>query len=118
MASNELFQLQLLELRDALRAQLATLRGGSATSRAQASADHFAPNQDSSAQTASEKALEFALDDHESTELRQVEAALQRIASGHYGRCVDCGADIPDARLHAAPAAERCIGCQEATEQR
>jgi DnaK suppressor protein len=116
MATNELFKLQLLEQRDALRSQLATLRGGNATSRTQASAEHFAPNQDSTAQTASEKALEFALDEHESAELRQVEAALQRLQAGTYGRCVDCGIDIPDARLHAAPEAERCIACQEAAE--
>lgn len=50
-------------------------------------------------------------------ELRQVEAALGRIADGSYGFCVECGQDIPVARLDASPAAERCILCQTARER-
>ena len=30
--------------------------------------------------------------------------------------CCDCGAIIPAARLRAAPAAERCVDCQNAWE--
>src|SRR5437016_13482691 len=37
--------------------------------------------------------------------LADVEAALGRLAEGGYGECVDCGADIPYARLSAYPAA-------------
>ena len=84
-------------------AQLATLRDG-APSRAEASAAHFAHREDSQAQTATERDLEFALDDHESTELRRVNAALQRLANGSYGLCADCGVAIAPARLQAAPA--------------
>lgn len=50
-------------------------------------------------------------------ELRQVEAALARLDDGTYGFCMDCGQDIPPARLRAAPAAERCILCQTARER-
>lgn len=50
-------------------------------------------------------------------ELRQVEAALARIEEGTYGFCMDCGQDIPLARLRATPAAERCILCQTARER-
>jgi DnaK suppressor protein len=39
-------------------------------------------------------------------------AALARIEENTYGRCVDCGADIPDGRLEARPDASRCVGCQ------
>ena len=102
--------------RSSLLTQLATLRGG-APSRAQASEDHFAHREDSQAQTATERDLEFALDDHESTELRRVTAALQRLANGTYGLCADCGIAIAPARLKAAPEAERCINCQEALER-
>src|SRR3954462_4848091 len=35
------------------------------------------------------------------TILADVEAALARLAEGSYGECVDCGADIPYARLSA-----------------
>jgi DnaK suppressor protein len=50
-------------------------------------------------------------------ELRQVEAALGRLDDGTYGYCMDCGQDIPLARLRATPAAERCILCQTARER-
>lgn len=50
-------------------------------------------------------------------ELRQVDAALGRIEEGTYGFCMDCGQDIPAARLQATPSAERCILCQTARER-
>ncbi|HUB22944.1 MAG TPA: TraR/DksA family transcriptional regulator [Streptosporangiaceae bacterium] len=39
-------------------------------------------------------------------------AALTRIETNAYGRCVDCGGDIPEGRLDARPDAARCVGCQ------
>lgn len=49
-------------------------------------------------------------------ELREVERAQKRIEAGTYGRCTDCGEPIARARLDAAPAASRCLHCQEASE--
>ena len=42
----------------------------------------------------------------------EVLAALTRIDEHTYGRCVGCGADIPDGRLEARPDASRCVSCQ------
>ena len=39
-------------------------------------------------------------------------AALARIDENTYGRCIDCGGDIPEGRLEARPDATRCVGCQ------
>ena len=50
-------------------------------------------------------------------ELREVEAARRRLAEGAYGICVDCGAQIGFERLHAAPAAARCVECQARHEK-
>ena len=50
-------------------------------------------------------------------ELRAIEAARARMEQGAYGECVDCGFDIPYARLEAQPMAERCAPCQEAYEK-
>ena len=109
------FKQRLLAQRVSLLDQLATLRGG-AVGRAEASLEHFSQPENSTAQESSARELEFALDAHETAELSQVDAALARIEAGTYGRCVDCGVDIPTARLHAAPEALRCIACQEKTE--
>ena len=51
-------------------------------------------------------------------EIGEVERALSRVDEGAYGRCIDCDEPIPAARLHAYPAAARCIRCQEAFERR
>ena len=43
--------------------------------------------------------------------LRDVERALERIASGSYGTCIRCGARIPEGRLEIMPEAPYCIDC-------
>lgn len=48
----------------------------------------------------------------------RVREALARVDAGTYGRCVDCGATLPDERLEARPEAERCVDCQQRVESR
>lgn len=54
--------------------------------------------------------------DREVHELRDVEAALQRIRTGTYGVCDTCGDDIERERLEAYPTAERCVDCERDRE--
>lgn len=49
--------------------------------------------------------------------LREVGAAMTRIAAGVFGRCEACGRLIPPARLRAVPYARHCIGCAREAEQ-
>ncbi len=44
-------------------------------------------------------------------ELRQIDAALDRIEQGTYGACVNCGEPIPEKRLEIIPHAARCARC-------
>jgi RNA polymerase-binding transcription factor DksA len=44
-------------------------------------------------------------------DLAETQAALDRIASGKYGRCESCNGAIGRQRLLALPAARYCIGC-------
>lgn len=50
-------------------------------------------------------------------EVRDIEAALERMAAGSYGRCTVCGDAIPFSRLSAYPTAKRCLPCQQAHER-
>jgi DnaK suppressor protein len=50
-------------------------------------------------------------------DIRALEAAIGRLAASTYGRCEDCGTDIPLARLRAQPAARRCVACQDLHEK-
>jgi DnaK suppressor protein len=42
----------------------------------------------------------------------EIDAALDRIADGTYGRCTQCGIAIPPERLELRPYAAGCVACQ------
>ena len=44
-------------------------------------------------------------------QLREIDAAIARLAAGNYGICVACGRPMPAARLGARPTATRCVAC-------
>jgi DnaK suppressor protein len=49
--------------------------------------------------------------------LRQVADALDRIATGDYGICLECEEPISAKRLTALPWAALCLPCQEAADR-
>ncbi len=51
-------------------------------------------------------------------ELSDINEALKRILDGSFGKCVDCGNDIPEPRLEAMPSTLRCLDCQRQNELR
>ncbi len=111
----QVYRQQLMALRSALLAQIAEQRGGH-RSRADVAADHFMNAEDSHAQVTSQRDLEFAINEHETAELAELELALLRLEAGTYGVCVDCAEVIPESRLKARPEAQRCMACQEKIE--
>jgi DnaK suppressor protein len=64
------------------------------------------------------EAVRHAERERDAEELRDIEAARERMERGYYGQCTDCGNDIPPARLEAQPWAARCVACQELFERR
>ncbi|MGY1771349.1 TraR/DksA family transcriptional regulator [Blastococcus sp. SYSU D00813] len=44
--------------------------------------------------------------------IEEIDAALERIAAGTYGVCVQCGTAVPEARLEFRPFAATCVSCQ------
>ena len=63
------------------------------------------------------KELLFSQSTTERTTLRAIEEALERIADGSFGECVNCGEEIQPKRLDAIPWTPHCIRCQELVEQ-
>ena len=53
----------------------------------------------------------------ESDVLDQIEAAIERIEDGSYGRCEECGGKIPKSRLEAIPYAAQCVRCASQREE-
>jgi DnaK suppressor protein len=39
------------------------------------------------------------------------------VDAGTYGRCANCGKEIPEERLQAVPYAQFCVNCQKQREQ-
>lgn len=62
--------------------------------------------------------IDLALTEKRAASLKRIDEALDRLEHGDYGTCVDCGRQIPSARLSAVPFAVRCVPCQEAEEGR
>ncbi|MFN8954757.1 MAG: TraR/DksA family transcriptional regulator [Burkholderiales bacterium] len=114
--SLSIYRERLLQERTQLLQRIAEQRGG-LVSRADMAADHFDNSFQSRAQIRSERQTEFAINEHETAELGDIDAALERIDAGTYGQCTDCGVTIPSARLSAYPTAKRCIVCQTRKEQ-
>ena len=51
-------------------------------------------------------------------EAARVREARQALEDGRYGTCVDCGKEIPAARLEAVPESVRCVEDQRMHEAR
>jgi RNA polymerase-binding transcription factor len=68
-------------------------------------------------QLAGERELAIRNLDRESNLLRNVRAALNRIADGSYGTCMHCEEEIKPKRLEAVPWTKYCIRCQEAADR-
>ena len=62
------------------------------------------------------KEVDLALMQMKSETIRKIDQALLRLEEGTYGRCQECDAEIPPARLRALPFAALCRGCQEEAE--
>lgn len=101
--------------RDRLQRDLAHLRGDR-DAEPRDSADRLDAGPDDAVATYDHDFDETVAEDLESA-LAEVEEALGRIDAGGYGRCVDCGGEIPAKRLAALPASARCVECQRKRER-
>ncbi|MBP6948549.1 MAG: TraR/DksA C4-type zinc finger protein [Candidatus Pacebacteria bacterium] len=55
---------------------------------------------------------------HSKDDIIRIKKALERLRTGSYGECIDCGTKIPQERLTLIPEAERCILCQNIFEKK
>ena len=61
--------------------------------------------------------LQLATISREINEVRDIDAALLRLAHGSYGICIDCDEAIDQSRLHVIPTVKRCQRCQTLYEK-
>jgi DnaK suppressor protein len=63
------------------------------------------------------KAGTFAVSSMRRDLLNQIDGALQRLHTGDYGKCIDCGRPIEPDRLNAVPWTQYCLEDQEKHDQ-
>jgi DnaK suppressor protein len=61
--------------------------------------------------------IRFVLLEIRAETLTRIDEALARLDVGEYGTCFECGGQITDRRLRAAPFAVRCRVCEQQREQ-
>jgi DnaK suppressor protein len=69
------------------------------------------PNTAEGGSLAFELEKELSLEQNARDLLDKVNEAIEKIESGTYGICSECGGPIPVARLEALPYATRCVEC-------
>ena len=57
------------------------------------------------------QAMSQAIETRRHQELQRIDAALARLETGDFGRCLICGEDISVQRLRSDPATPVCIDC-------
>jgi RNA polymerase-binding transcription factor DksA len=108
-----------LRLTDRTRALAARVREELAASDSQ----HYRDLAGSVTDTADEALASTLVDvdteiiDRHVIELRDIEAAHERIKKGTYGVCIDCDDAVAYERLAAYPTAKRCVRCQQQRER-
>jgi len=106
---------QLNELRDKLEEQRDLLVTAVRTAPKQGSTDHGDPA-DISASVIQADIL-WGLEQHEHDQVMEIDSALSRMHDGTYGKCEECGKDIPFARLQVMPTARHDVLCKEKLEK-
>ena len=117
----EHFRGLLLERREAVTAALENLHRENSGSLEEETGELVSGSADQHmADTATEtveREIGNTLELHDERLLYAIDAALQRVDEGTYGKCVNCGARIPEERLEAMPWATLCIECKRKEER-
>ncbi|HEX9350598.1 MAG TPA: TraR/DksA family transcriptional regulator [Gaiellaceae bacterium] len=64
-----------------------------------------------------DREIDYTLEENSEHVLAGIDAALERIDDGTFGKCVTCGREIAEDRLAAIPWATQCIDCKRRDER-
>lgn len=108
-------QAQLQASRSALETQRQAHLAGQ--SRAAHAREVLLQDGDDATQRDAERTVDFDRTDRDAVALAEIDQALQRLDSGRFGLCSDCGEPIALARLQLSPQVLRCLACEAAHER-
>jgi len=106
-ADKKIIRANLLDLKSELEA----LSGLSEEARATVELDQQSVGRLSRMDALQGQAMAQASERQRRAHIQRIEAALQRLETGDYGYCVECGEEIAEKRLQVDPSVAFCITC-------
>lgn len=64
-----------------------------------------------------DREIDYTLEENSEHVLTAIDAALEKIEDGTFGKCETCGHDIAEERLAAIPWTTQCIDCRRREER-
>jgi len=64
-----------------------------------------------------DREIDYTLEENSEHVLAAIDAALERMEEGTFGKCATCGREIAEDRLAAIPWATQCIDCKRREER-
>ncbi|RLA43974.1 MAG: TraR/DksA family transcriptional regulator [Gammaproteobacteria bacterium] len=95
-----------------LQERLATLQSRLSSLKKDATQSHSGDSAEQAQERENDEVVD-AIGNETVQSIRVIQSALERIESGIYGVCDNCGEDIGLARLEAVPEATRCVNCAQ-----
>jgi len=95
-----------------LQERLATLQSRLSSLKKDATQSHSGDSAEQAQERENDEVVD-AIGNETMQSIRVIQSALERIESGIYGVCDNCGEDIGLARLEAVPEATRCVNCAQ-----
>ncbi len=102
----------LIELRDQMIDEMRILSGYSLSTNKQAGEELADIGSDNFI-----REMELSLLTEEGRKLQAILEAIERLKSGSFGTCIECGKKILEGRLEAIPYAKLCISCKSKAEK-
>lgn len=96
---------------EAEQAELAGLSAAGAEERRPVELDQQSVGRLSRMDAMQVQAMAHATESRRQVRAQRIKAALARIEADEYGYCVECGDEIPAARLEIDPTTPRCVQC-------
>lgn len=102
-------------LRDEMKALLS--EAGKTVTEMTSDSSNF-PDPTDRATQESDRSFELRIRDRERKLINKIKDALDRIDSGEFGICEECGDEIGEARLKVRPVTTLCINCKMDAEKK
>ncbi|MDA8752625.1 TraR/DksA family transcriptional regulator [Halieaceae bacterium] len=98
------------DLRSELESRLQAMQSRLASIKKDVTQSHSGDSAEQAQERENDEVVD-AIGNETAQSIRDIQAALARIADGTYGVCDACGGEISAARLRVVPEATRCVDC-------